>query len=64
MIYDFYIRRPDGKFYKGSVHGDDRDWATNSSFADRAFGFSEDGAHKKMAAFPEFFTGCVVVRSI
>ena len=64
MIFDYYIRRPDGLFYSGSVHGDDRDWNADSSHVDRAYGYTAAGAHKKMAAFPHFFAGCVVVRSV
>ena len=64
MIFDYYIRRTDGLFYRGSVHGDDRDWTTDSNHADRAFGYTKAGAHKRLATFHDFFAGCVVVTKV
>lgn len=52
-----YIKRADGKLYRGSVYGTDADW-TDSKWD--AFPYSENVAHQKIANFPVFFKNCEV----
>ena len=48
------IVRPDGRAYTGSVHGDDRDWASDHR---RALPYTAAGAGRKIASAPAF-NGC------
>ena len=62
LTFEYAIRRPDGKLYTGSVHGDDRDWSTLGNIENPPFKYTEQGARKKIGAFQGFFKGCKVVR--
>lgn len=61
--YEYAIQRPCGQFYTGSVHGDHRDWCGLPGTPQREpFKYTEAGAHKKIATFPDMFKHCRVVR--
>lgn len=58
--YEFVIVNKDGLMYNGCVYGDSRDWSTLGNIHTPVFKYSEAGAHKKIATFPEMFKGCRV----
>lgn len=57
---DFYIMRPDGQLWLGSVHDDDtKNWTEKESSL-LPLGFGIKAAKVRIAATPEYFSNCVV----
>ena len=57
MMFEYAIRRNDGKFYNGNAYGDERDW---TSVPMEVYTYTEAGAYRKIQAFPVMFANCSV----
>jgi len=63
LEFKYAIKRPDGKFYRGTAYGNEKDWTLEKREGfGGAFHYSEYGAHEKIKRFPAMFGGCLVVR--
>ncbi len=52
------------QYYLGTSRDEKEDNFGPPSIYDPVYTYTEEGAHKKMAAFPDFFNGCKVVRFV
>lgn len=58
-VFEYAIEK-NGKYYLGSVHGDERDWGNRS----QAYTYTSEGAYKSIQNFPIFFGGCKVEKVV
>jgi hypothetical protein len=59
QVFEYAIQRPDGRYFNGNAHSDDRDWSEQSL---KAFTYTEAGAYRKIERFPSYFSNCKVIR--
>jgi len=64
LKFEYAIKRPDGKFYRGTAYGGEKDWTSEKREGfDGAFHYTKEGAYKKIKAFPAMFESCSVIKT-